>query len=174
MARFSSTPRPLALAGTLFLLSLPAWSAPMSPTQVRAMAESWAAHSFDMPGGRVSALQPLAWSADGPVFYLATFQRGGWLLATADNDLFPVVGWSRTGLPNGELPPALLDRLQAEEQAVLAMRAAQGSCEGAGEAWTALLPHWPQIQAHARDWSARQAAQTDLAAGLAHFCTNWL
>lgn len=43
-----------------------------------------------------------------------------------------------------------------------------------GEAWTALLPHWPQIQAHARDWSARQAAQTDLAAGLAHFCTNWL
>jgi len=139
MARFSSTPRPLALAGTLFLLSLPAWSAPMGPTQVRAMAESWAAHSFDMPGSRVAALQPLAWSVDEPVFYLATFQQGGWLLATADNDLFPVVGWSRTGLPNGELPPALLDRLQAEEQAVLAMRAAQGSCEGANEAWTALL-----------------------------------
>jgi hypothetical protein len=173
MARFSSTPHTLALAGTLLLLSLPAWSAPMGPVQVRAMAESWAAHSAGIPGGRVSALQPLAWSAQEPVFYLATFQQGGWLLATADNDLFPVVGWSTSGLPTGELPPALLDRLQAEEQAVLAMRAAQGSCEGAAEAWNALLTNRgaeraalrtdpsdvaPMVEAH---WGQGSAYNTD-------------
>ncbi|MBF7729245.1 elongation factor P maturation arginine rhamnosyltransferase EarP [Pseudomonas sp. N040] len=44
----------------------------------------------------------------------------------------------------------------------------------AGESWAALQTHWPELRRHALDWSARQAAQRDLAAGLAHFCTNWL
>jgi uncharacterized repeat protein (TIGR03837 family) len=42
------------------------------------------------------------------------------------------------------------------------------------QSWVAMQPHWPQCQAHARSWSTRQAAQTDMAAGLAHFCANWL
>ena len=40
--------------------------------------------------------------------------------------------------------------------------------------WQALQAQWPQVQRHARNWSIRQAAHRDLAAGLAHFCANWL
>ena len=40
--------------------------------------------------------------------------------------------------------------------------------------WQALQAQWPQVQQHAHNWSIRQAAQRDLAAGLAHFCANWL
>ncbi len=46
--------------------------------------------------------------------------------------------------------------------------------ESAVDGWAAVLEHWPEVQQHAFDWSIRQAGQRDLAAGLAHFCTNWL
>ena len=40
--------------------------------------------------------------------------------------------------------------------------------------WAAVRAHWSELREHAQRWSIRQAAQTDLAAGLAHFCANWL
>lgn len=47
-----------------------------------------------------------------------------------------------------------------------------GQCTAAG--WAALQENWAELCEHARDWSIRQAAQQDLAAGLAKFCANWL
>lgn len=40
--------------------------------------------------------------------------------------------------------------------------------------WTALQENWQELHEHAGRWSIRQAAQQDLAAGLAKFCANWL
>lgn len=40
--------------------------------------------------------------------------------------------------------------------------------------WTAIRQHWDELCKHAQDWSTRQAAQQDMAAGLAKFCANWL
>lgn len=48
----------------------------------------------------------------------------------------------------------------------------RGQCPAVG--WAALLQHWPELCEHAQQWSIRQAAQQDLAAGLAKFCANWL
>jgi hypothetical protein len=43
-----------------------------------------------------------------------------------------------------------------------------------GLAWQAARQHWPELQQHARDWAARQAAQPDLAMTLVQFYRNWL
>ncbi|MCO7596065.1 MULTISPECIES: elongation factor P maturation arginine rhamnosyltransferase EarP [Pseudomonas] len=43
-----------------------------------------------------------------------------------------------------------------------------------GEAWRRALGHWPELQAHARQWSAAQAARPDLATTLVQFYRNWL
>lgn len=40
--------------------------------------------------------------------------------------------------------------------------------------WQALQQHWLELGEHAQRWATRQAAQQDLAAGLAKFCANWL
>lgn len=41
-------------------------------------------------------------------------------------------------------------------------------------AWLALQPHWAELQRHAREWAAGQAARPDLATALVHFCRNSL
>ncbi|MFI8557859.1 elongation factor P maturation arginine rhamnosyltransferase EarP [Pseudomonas putida] len=41
-------------------------------------------------------------------------------------------------------------------------------------AWRAVLTHWDELQAHARQWCANQAAQPDLAMKLVQFYRNWL
>ena len=46
--------------------------------------------------------------------------------------------------------------------------------QGTAASWAALQEHWPELREHADKWSIRQAAQGDLAAGLAKFCANWL
>lgn len=140
MARNLTTPQTLALAGLLTILGIHhATAAHMGQDQVRAMANSWANQSAGFQGAQVGTVHPLAWEAGEPVFYLVTFNQGGWILASGDDALRPVVGWSREGLSNGELPPALLERLQAEEHEVLALRAAGIGCESARADWTGLL-----------------------------------
>ncbi|MBJ9975708.1 elongation factor P maturation arginine rhamnosyltransferase EarP [Pseudomonas sp. S75] len=42
------------------------------------------------------------------------------------------------------------------------------------QAWRAMQPHWGELQAHALEWRARQAAQPDLATALVQFYRNWL
>ncbi len=42
------------------------------------------------------------------------------------------------------------------------------------QAWQGARKHWPELQRHARDWAARQAAQPDLAKALVQFYRNWL
>jgi hypothetical protein len=140
MARISSLTQTLTAAGLLTALMIqPTLAAPMGPTQVRAMANSWAARSAGFQGAQVSNVQGLSWEAAEPAFYLVTLNQGGWMLTSGDDALRPVVGYSTQGLPSGELPPALLERLQAEEREVIALRAAGGSCTVALDAWTALL-----------------------------------
>lgn len=66
---------------------------------------------------------------------------------------------------------------QMPELAAQALRAfwlAWNRGEPLSDHWQAFEQPWPVLQAHARHWSDRQAAQRDLAAGLAHFCANWL
>ncbi|WP_060481563.1 elongation factor P maturation arginine rhamnosyltransferase EarP [Pseudomonas sp. NBRC 111119] len=41
-------------------------------------------------------------------------------------------------------------------------------------AWRGFMVHWPELQAHARQWCAKQAAQPDLAMTLVQFYRNWL
>ncbi|QXI49272.1 elongation factor P maturation arginine rhamnosyltransferase EarP [Pseudomonas anuradhapurensis] len=41
-------------------------------------------------------------------------------------------------------------------------------------AWGEVLAHWDELQAHARHWCAKQAAQPDLAMTLVQFYRNWL
>ncbi|WP_336331913.1 elongation factor P maturation arginine rhamnosyltransferase EarP [Pseudomonas putida] len=41
-------------------------------------------------------------------------------------------------------------------------------------AWRGVLVHWDELQAHARQWCAKQAAQPDLAMTLVQFYRNWL
>lgn len=43
-----------------------------------------------------------------------------------------------------------------------------------GQAWRQLLPHWDAWRAHARQWSAAQAARPDLAMALVQFYRNWI
>ncbi|MGO0694656.1 elongation factor P maturation arginine rhamnosyltransferase EarP [Pseudomonas guariconensis] len=43
-----------------------------------------------------------------------------------------------------------------------------------GAAWRGALGHWPELVAHARQWSAAQAARPDLATTLVQFYRNWL
>ncbi|CAG8865314.1 hypothetical protein PS627_01213 [Pseudomonas fluorescens] len=43
-----------------------------------------------------------------------------------------------------------------------------------GQAWRDALGHWDELQRHARQWCARQAAQPDLAMALVHFYRNWI
>ena len=42
------------------------------------------------------------------------------------------------------------------------------------QAWQGARKHWPQLQQHARDWAARQAARPDLAKALVQFYRNWI
>ncbi|MFA7330139.1 MAG: Spi family protease inhibitor, partial [Candidatus Delongbacteria bacterium] len=131
MARNFTLTRTLTLTGLLSALTLnltPAWAAPMGPTQVSAMAAAWAARSAGFQEAQISSVHALAWEAAEPVFYLVSLNQGGWILASGDDALRPVVGWSAQGLLDGELPPALVTRLQEEERAVLTLRATGGSC----------------------------------------------
>ncbi|KAF1305376.1 elongation factor P maturation arginine rhamnosyltransferase EarP [Pseudomonas putida] len=42
------------------------------------------------------------------------------------------------------------------------------------QAWRGARKHWPELQQHAREWAARQAARPDLAKALVQFYRNWL
>ncbi|WPC03527.1 elongation factor P maturation arginine rhamnosyltransferase EarP [Pseudomonas benzenivorans] len=59
-------------------------------------------------------------------------------------------------------------------QALIRLWRGWNAGEGVGEAWQALLPHWPELLAHARNWSLEQGARTDLATALVQFYRNWL
>jgi len=43
-----------------------------------------------------------------------------------------------------------------------------------GQAWQGARKHWPELQQHARDWAACQAARPDLAKALVQFYRNWI
>ncbi|WP_409295950.1 elongation factor P maturation arginine rhamnosyltransferase EarP [Pseudomonas sp. KCJK8670] len=43
-----------------------------------------------------------------------------------------------------------------------------------GAPWRGVLAHWDELQAHARHWCTKQAAQPDLAMTLVQFYRNWL
>lgn len=43
-----------------------------------------------------------------------------------------------------------------------------------GEGWPALLEVLPELTGHAEDWCRRQAAQTNISAGLVQFHRNWI
>jgi len=40
--------------------------------------------------------------------------------------------------------------------------------------WSTIRQYWGELSKHAQSWATRQAAQQDMAAGLAKFCANWL
>lgn len=59
-------------------------------------------------------------------------------------------------------------------QALLAVWRAWNMDRDMAQAWRALQPHWPTLQAHARQWRSAQAARPDLATALVQFYRNWL
>jgi uncharacterized repeat protein (TIGR03837 family) len=81
---------------------------------------------------------------------------------------------------------AHLHKLQAFQQLYLAGLGAPAAAalgdfwqawnrgQAVAASWSAVCLHWDELTAHAQRWSTRQTAQRDLAAGLAHFCANWL
>lgn len=58
--------------------------------------------------------------------------------------------------------------------AVLALWQAWNTESEMAQAWKNALQHWPQITAHAEQWSLEQGSQTDLAAALVQFYLNWI
>ncbi|NQD73516.1 elongation factor P maturation arginine rhamnosyltransferase EarP, partial [Pseudomonas sp. CM27] len=62
----------------------------------------------------------------------------------------------------------------AADAALLGLWRAWNMGRDMGLAWQAARQHWPELQQHARDWAARQAAQPDLAMTLVQFYRNWL
>ncbi|MFJ3073208.1 elongation factor P maturation arginine rhamnosyltransferase EarP [Pseudomonas sp. NPDC087029] len=59
-------------------------------------------------------------------------------------------------------------------QALMALWRAWNMDHDMRQAWQAARKHWPQLQQHARDWAARQAARPDLAKALVQFYRNSL
>ena len=136
MARILSLPRTLALTGlTLGFAHHLSQAAPMSADQVRAMTGGWLTTQAELAGRRIEQLRPLSWEAAEPAFYLASLEGAGWVLAGGDDALLPVIGWSDQPLPQGELPPALVEWLKAAEQDLLALRAQGARSEPARQAW---------------------------------------
>lgn len=135
MSRFM-LPTTLTAAAAL-ILCLDASAAPVSSMDVERAALN---HAMSKLGQRtVDRVRPLAWEAAEPVFFLTSFIEGGWVLGAGDDLLIPVVGWSGQTLGNGELPPALVDWLRAEEQVVVEQRAQGQRFTSTREAWDRLL-----------------------------------
>jgi uncharacterized repeat protein (TIGR03837 family) len=59
-------------------------------------------------------------------------------------------------------------------QALMALWRAWNMGNDMGQAWQGARKHWAQLQQHARDWAARQAARPDLAKALVQFYRNSL
>ena len=59
-------------------------------------------------------------------------------------------------------------------QALMALWRAWNMGDDMGQAWQGARKHWAQLQQHARDWAARQAARPDLAKALVQFYRNSL
>lgn len=58
--------------------------------------------------------------------------------------------------------------------ALVALWRAWNMDQDMGAAWRGALAHWQELVAHARQWSAVQAARPDLATTLVHFYRNWI
>jgi hypothetical protein len=139
MARISPITRNLAIASLLVpLLSLTSSASPMNSQQVRAMTEGWISRSGELRGSQVEQMRPLAWEADEPLFYLAEL-ADGWVLASADDALRPVLGWSDQSWTGAELPPALVDWLMSAEAEALQLRAKDSESPAARADWQELL-----------------------------------
>ena len=123
------------------LCSIRVEASPVALEQVQSALGNLAGRNGLVAGGLRGSvpLQPLAWSAETPVFYMADLEGQGWALVSADDALRPIVGWSDEPLPEGDLPPALIDWLQAEEEKVLELEPKAGSSEVASAAWNELL-----------------------------------
>ncbi len=68
-----------------------------------------------------------------------------------------------------------LEGLSPNAAAVLqALWRAWNAGEGMGAAWTAMSGVWPELDAHAGHWCARQSACQDLATALVQFYADWL
>jgi len=59
-------------------------------------------------------------------------------------------------------------------QAMVALWRAWNVGKGMGQAWQGARKHWAELQQHAREWAARQAARPDLAKALVQFYRNSL
>jgi|GEM_PF-6044594 len=139
MSRIVFTPSLLALGGLSLILSLDALAAPVAVTDAQVAARHFAAGNDHLGLRSVDSVRPLAWEAAEPVFYITSFREGGWVLTGGDDLLVPVVGWSENVLPEGELPPALVDWLQAEELVVIDQRARGERANETRAAWDMLL-----------------------------------
>jgi hypothetical protein len=119
------------------LLNLTAVAAPVALADVENAARHFASHKLGLR--TVDKVRALAWETAEPVFFLTSFSEGGWVLGAGDDLLVPVVGWSDHDLPQGELPPALVDWLKAEEQVVVEQRARGERFTETRVAWDNLL-----------------------------------
>jgi uncharacterized repeat protein (TIGR03837 family) len=60
------------------------------------------------------------------------------------------------------------------DAALVKLWTAWNAGEGMAEAWGEVQRNWPELQEHARNWCAQQAARPDLASALVQFHRNWL
>ena len=74
-----------------------------------------------------------------PLFHIVDFGSKGWVLASSDDTVRPIIGWSEQPLPEEDIPPALQNWLQAEEAQIKGNKAEGGT--------VAALPEWSDLLA---------------------------